>query len=111
MFLKQICVSYVDERRVVGSKGGGSEIGFSVFSRRIEHLDRRYLSILGSASRGFQGSCPTSEPATEVDGVLREQYLSPCSEVEPLLLEWTLLLLSVFAPLFPPGIKPDCCDS
>ena len=43
--------------------------------------------------------------------MLWEQYLPPCPEVEPSLLEWTLLLLSVFVPLSPPGLKPDCCDS
>ena len=51
IFLKLIFVSFVDEERVVRSEGGGSETGSSVFSR-MEHLDRRYLLVLRSASRG-----------------------------------------------------------
>lgn len=53
--MKLISVSYFDKRRVVRSGGGGSETGFSVFSRRMEHLDRRYLLVLRSASGGFKG--------------------------------------------------------
>ena len=47
--MKLISVSYIDERRVVGSGegGGGSEMGSTV-------LDRRYLSVLRSASGGFK---------------------------------------------------------
>jgi len=47
-------VSCVNERRVVGS-GGGSEMGSFGFSRRMEHLDRRHLSVPRSASGGFKG--------------------------------------------------------
>ena len=44
--------------------------------------------------------------------MLSEQCLPPYLEVEPSLLEWTpLLLLSAFALLSPPSLKPDCCDS
>ena len=31
-------------------------MGSSVFSRRVEHLDRRYLLVLISASGGLKGS-------------------------------------------------------
>ena len=41
----------------------------------------------------------------------REQCLPSCSEAEPSILEWMLLLLSVFVPLSPLSLKPDCCDS
>ena len=40
-----------------------------------------------------------------------EQCLPPCSEIEPSLPEWKLLLLSVFATLSPTSLKPDSCDS
>jgi len=48
-------VSCVDERRVVENEEEGeeeeeSEMESFVFSRRIEYLDRRYLSVLRSAS-------------------------------------------------------------
>ena len=39
-----------------------------------------------------------------------EQYLPPCSEIEPSLPEWKLLLLSIFATLSPTSLKPDSCD-
>ena len=50
-------MSCVNERRVVGSGGGGggSEMGYFGFSRRMEHLDRRHLSVPRSASGGFKG--------------------------------------------------------
>ena len=52
IFLKLISVSFVDEERVVESRG--PETGSSVFSRRMEHLDRRYLLVLRSASGGLK---------------------------------------------------------
>ena len=112
MFLTVVSISYFDERRVVGS-GGGSEMGSSVFSRRMKYLDRHYLLVFLSqiCQWGFQGSYSVSEPATEVPKVLREQCLPPCSEIEPSLPEWKLLLLSVFATLSLTSLKPDCCDS
>ena len=49
----------------------------------------------GNTEKDIQGSYPVSKPATEV-GVLTKPWSPPCSsEVEPSLLRWTLLLLSV----------------
>lgn len=104
-----MCESCIDERGMIGS-GGGSEMGSSVFLRKTEHLDRCHLSILGSASRGFQESYSASEPATEIRKGPREQCFSPDSEVEPSLLEQTLLLLLIFTPLAPCNLKPVRCD-
>ena len=51
MFLKLISVYFVDEERIIRSKGGGgSKTGSSIFSRRIKYLNKRYLLILKSAS-------------------------------------------------------------
>ena len=57
IFLKQICVLCVGERKVLGTGGGegGSEIGSSIVLHRMEYLDRRPLSVLGLASGYFRG--------------------------------------------------------
>lgn len=68
MFLKQMCVSCIDER----SGEEGSEMRSSVFLRRMEHLDRCHLSVLDSASRGFQELYSSSEPATGIPNGLKE---------------------------------------
>ena len=70
--MKLISVSYIDERRGVGSEeeaeGGGGEGGegeegegegelkirSSVLSRRMNYLDKRYLLVLRSTSEGFK---------------------------------------------------------
>ena len=72
MFLKQIYILYISERRVLGIGGGGLEMGSSIFLRRMERLNRRYLPVLGLASGGFLESYLASKLAIEVGRVLRE---------------------------------------
>jgi len=56
-----LCVSCANERRVSGSRGG-LEIESSVFSWRMERLDRRHLSALGS---------PTSLPLSHTGAAIQ----------------------------------------
>lgn len=54
IFLKLISVSYFDERRVIKSEKR-SEIESSIFSRRMEYLNKRYLLIFKFVNGDLQG--------------------------------------------------------
>jgi len=54
MFLKQVCVSCVDERKILRSEEEKSNIESFVFSRRIKRLDRRHLLVLKLANEDFK---------------------------------------------------------
>jgi hypothetical protein len=54
MFLKQVCVSCVDERKILRSEEEKSNIESFVFSRRIKRLDRRHLLVLKLANENFK---------------------------------------------------------
>ena len=75
-----IWVLCVNEKRVIGTRGGGggeggggSEIGSTIFLRRMECL---FASTTISEWR-FQGSYPASKPATEECRALRGQCIPP----------------------------------
>lgn len=70
-------MSCMDEKRVLGTGGGGSEIRSTVFLQMMACLDRRRLSVLRLAGRGFRGSYPVSKTATEDSRILRKQCLPP----------------------------------